>query len=53
MKGIYMFLDLSNNFTFLALSIISFLVLGGILYLVYVIIDWVMNESKLGHQVST
>lgn len=48
-----MFLDLSNNFTFLALSIISFLVLGGILYLIYLVMDWMMNESKLGRQVST
>lgn len=43
-----MFLNLSDNFTFIALSIISFLTLGGILFLIYMIIDWAMNDDHLG-----
>jgi hypothetical protein len=45
MKGIYMFLNLSENFTFIALSIVSFLALGGVLLLVYSIIDWLANKD--------
>jgi hypothetical protein len=52
MKGIYMFLDLSDNFTFIAISIASFLALGGILFLVHNIIDWMMNSDNLGKQVT-
>jgi hypothetical protein len=48
MKGIYMFLNLSDNFTFIAISMVSFLALGGILLLIYSIIDWLMNTDEVG-----
>lgn len=48
MKGIYMFLNLSDNFAFIALSIVSFLALGGLLLLIYSILDWVANKDVLG-----
>jgi hypothetical protein len=48
MKGIYMFLNLSDNFTFIAMSIASFLALGGILLMVYSIFDWLANKDGLG-----
>jgi hypothetical protein len=52
MKGIYMFLNLSDNFTFIAMSIASFLALGGVLLLIYNILDWVANKDELGKVVS-
>ena len=48
MKGIYMFLNLSDNFTFIAISIVSFLALGGLLLLIYSIFDWMANKDELG-----
>lgn len=51
MKGIYMFLNLSDNFTFIALSIVSFLGLGCFLLLIYSFIDWLMNKDELGQNV--
>lgn len=48
MKGIYMFLNLSDNFTFIAMSIASFLALGGVLLMVYLIMDWAANKDTLG-----
>ncbi len=48
MKGIYMFLNLSDNFTLIAMSIASFLALGGVLLMVYLIIDWAANKDTLG-----
>ena len=48
MKGIYMFLNLSDNFTFIAMSIGSFLALGGILLMVYSIFDWIANKDEVG-----
>ena len=45
MKGIYMFLNLSDNFTFIALSLSCMLGLGGISYLVYMVMDWLLNSS--------
>lgn len=52
MKGIYMFFNLSDNFTFIALSIVSFLALGTILLLIYYMIDWLMNKEELGQNTS-
>ena len=51
MKGIYMFLNLSDNFTFIALSLTCMLGLGGISYLIYLVMDWLLNSSD-DHTVS-
>lgn len=53
MKGIYMFLNLSDNFTFIALSMGLFLGLGTVLYLIYIFMDWMMNSNELGRGVPT
>lgn len=53
MKGIYMFLNLSDNFTFIAMAMGLFLGLGTVLYLIYTILDWMMNSDELGRGVST
>lgn len=45
MKGIYMFLNLSDNFTFIAMSMGLFLGLGTVLYLIYLFMDWMMNSD--------
>lgn len=40
-----MFLNLSDNFTFIAISLSCMLGLGGLSYLVYLAMDWVLNSS--------
>ena len=53
MKGIYMFLNLSDNFTFIAMFMGLFLGLGTVLYLIYTFMDWMMNNDELGRGVPT
>jgi len=45
MKGVYMFLNLSSNFNFIALSLALFLGLGGLLFITYLIVDSCANSD--------
>lgn len=47
MKGVYMFLNLSANFSYVALALAAFLALGGLLFLLHLLADWLANPSTL------
>lgn len=47
MKGVYMYLNLSENISWLALGITCFLGLGLLLLLAYFIYDYVANPKTL------
>jgi len=47
MKGIYVFLNLSSNFSWVAAGLACFIGLGGVFYLVHLIIDYCANSNSL------
>ena len=47
MKGIYMFLNLSGNFSWVAASLACFIGLGGVFLAVYLLADYCANSSDL------
>ena len=47
MKGIYMFLNLSGNFTWVAASLACFIGLGGIFLAIYFLADYCANSNSL------
>ena len=47
MKGIYMFLNLSSNFSWVAAGLACFIGLGGVFLLIYFIIDYCANSNGL------
>jgi len=51
MKGIYIFLNLYDNFSFIGFSLFSFFTLGGFLLMVHLFIDWKLNSNTLEAEV--
>ena len=51
MKGIYIFLNLYDNFSFIGFSLFSFFTLGGVLLLVYLFVDWKLNANTLSSEI--
>ena len=47
MKGIYMFLNLSNNFSWVAAGLACFIGLGGVFFLIYLVVDYFANPNSL------
>jgi len=47
MKGIYMFLDLSSNFKVIAITLLILLVVGGLLFAIYLLVDYFGNCRSL------
>ena len=47
MKGIYMFLNLSSNFSWVAAGLAGFIGLGGFFFLIYLIVDYFANPNTL------
>ncbi len=47
MKGVYMFLNFSRNFSWAAIGLICFLGLGLVLLIIYLVYDYCANPNNL------